>query len=135
MAAFNKFNSFGANLANKKHNLAADQLMVALTNTIPTVGMVALTELTQIAYTNLSGATPRNITTISSSQTGGAYSLVLTDLTLTATGAVGPFQYVVLYNSAATGFELIGWYAYASAVTMANLETFLIDFAATTLTM
>lgn len=132
MAALTQFQSFKANLANGKHNLAANQLAVALTNTIPTVGMVALTELTEIAYTNLSS---RNITTVSSTQTAGAYSLVLTDLTLTASGAVGPFQYVVLYNTVPTGFELIGWYAYASAITMAASETFLIDFAATTLTM
>lgn len=132
MATLTQFQAFKANVMNKKHNLAVDQLAVALTNTIPTVGMVALTDLTQIAYTNLSS---RNVTTVSSTQTGGAYSLVLTDLTLTASGAVAPFQYVVLYNTVATGYELIGWYAYASAVTMANLETFLIDFAATTMTM
>lgn len=132
MAAFNKFNSLGANLANGKHNLAANQLAVALTNTAPTAGMNALTELTQISYTNCSS---RNVTTVSSTQTAGAYSLVLADLTLTASGAVGPFQYVVLYNTVPTGFELIGWYAYTSAVTMAAAETFLIDFAATTLTM
>lgn len=135
MAALTQFQAFKANVMNKKHNFAVDQLKVALTSVIPTVGMVALTELTQIAYTNLSGATPLNVTTTSSTQTAGAYSLVLVDLTLTATGAVGPFQYVTLYNSAATGFELIGWYAYASPITLAATETFLIDFAATTLTM
>lgn len=132
MAVFTQFQPLKANVMNGKHNLSANQLSVALTSVIPTVGMVALAELTQIAYTNLSS---RNITTVSSTQTGGAYSLVLTDLTLTASGAVAPWQYVVLYNTVATGFELIGWYAYASAVTMAAAETFLIDFAATTLTM
>lgn len=134
MATFNKFHPLSANIANKKHNLAADQLMVALTNTIPTVGMVALSELTEIAYTNCSS---RNVTTVSSTQTAGAYSLVLTDLTLTASGgAVAPFRYVVLYNTVATGFELIGWYDYGVAgVTLASTETLLIDFAATTLTM
>jgi hypothetical protein len=125
MATYNKFQPFVANLANKKHNLASDQLVVALTNTVPTSGMVALSELTEISYTNLSS---RNITTVSSTQTGGTYSLKLSDLTLTASGAVSTFQYVVIYNSAATSFELIGWYDYGSAVTMADTDTFTCNF-------
>lgn len=128
MATYNKFQPFVANLANKKHNLASDQLVVALTNTVPTAGMVNLTELTQVSYTNLSS---RNITTLSSTQTTGTYSLKLADLTLTATGAVGPFQYVVIYNSTATSFELIGWYDYGSAVTLANGDAFIVDFDGT----
>lgn len=132
MAALTFFNAFRANLANKKHNLSADQLVVALTNTVPTAGMVALSELTQISYTNLSS---RNVATVSSTQTGGAYSLVNSDLTLTASGAVPQFRYVVLYNSAATNFELIGWYDRGTAVDMIATDTFLIDFGATTLTM
>lgn len=128
MATYNKFQPFVANLANKKHDLASDQLVVALTNTIPTAEMVALSELTQISYTNLSS---RNITLISSTQTGGTYSLKLADLTLTASGAVGPFQYVVIYNSAATNFELIGWYDYGSAVTLASGDAFIVDFDGT----
>jgi len=128
MATYNKFQPFVANLANKKHNLASDQLVVALTNTIPTSGMVALSELTEVSYTNLSS---RNITTSSSTQTGGTYSLKLADLTLTATGAVGPFQYVVIYNSAATNFELIGWYDYGSAVTLQSGDAFIVDFDGT----
>jgi len=128
VATYNKFQPFVANLANKKHDLASDQLVVALTNTIPTAEMVALSELTQISYTNLSS---RNITLISSTQTGGTYSLKLADLTLTASGAVGPFQYVVIYNSAATNFELIGWYDYGSAVTLASGDAFIVDFDGT----
>lgn len=128
MATYNKFQPFVANLANKKHNLASDQLVVALTNTIPTAGMVALSELTEVSYTNLSS---RNITTVSSTQASGTYSLKLADLTLTATGAVGPFQYVVIYNSTATNFELIGWYDYGSTVTLANGDAFIVDFDGT----
>ena len=126
MATFNKFNVLTASLANGKHNLATNQITVALSSTLPTAGMANLAAVTgEIAYTNLSS---RNVTTTSSTQTGGVYSLVLVDLVLTASGAVATFRYVVVYNSTAAGGELIGWYDYGSNVTMSNLETFTIDF-------
>lgn len=136
MASFVKFNSFVEAVAEKVHNLGSDQLKVALTNTDPTASATNYAGLTSpLATTNLSGATPFNVTTSSSSQSGGTYSLVCADLTLTATGSVGPFRYVVLYNDTAASKELIGYYDYGSSVTMAAAETFLIDFGATVLTI
>ena len=125
MATFNKFDSFVEALAEKVHNLGSDQLTVALTNSAPVATNTILANLTEIAYTNLS---TRNLTTSSSSQTAGLYKLVVNDLVLTATGAVGPFRYVVVYNNTATNDELIGWADYGSSVTMANGETFTLDF-------
>lgn len=129
MAAFVKFNTFVEALAEKVHNLGSDQLAVALTNTAPTAATDdMLIDITQITYTNLSS---RNITTTSSAQTSGTYKLVLADLVLTASGAVGPFQYVVLYNDTALNDELIGYYDYGAPVTLANGETFTVDFSPT----
>lgn len=127
MASFNKFNSFVEALAEKTHNLGSDALKVALTAAAnaPVATNTQLSNLTEITYTNLS---TRAITTSSSAQTSGTYKLVLADLVLTASGAVGPFRYVVLYNDTATNKELIGWYDYGSDVTLANGETFTIDF-------
>lgn len=125
MATFNKFNSFSEAVAEKKHNLGSDQLVVALTNTLPTSANTVLADITQIAYTNLSS---RNITTTSSSQTSGTYKLILTDLNLTASGAVATFRYVVIYNDTATNDELIGWYDNGSTVTLSSGQTFAIDF-------
>ena len=134
MATFTKFHAFVEDIAEGVHNLGSDQLAVALTNTAPTAATDGqLSDITQIAYTNLSS---RNVTTSSSSQTSGTYSLVLTDLTLTASGGtVGPFRYVVLYNDTATNDELIGFYDYGSSITLADAETFDVDFAATTITL
>ena len=132
MATFNKFNSFVEALAEGTHNLGSDQLTVALTNSAPAATNTQLSDITQISYTNLSS---RNITTSSSSQTSGTYSLVLNDLTLTASGAVATFRYVVIYNDTATNDELIAYYDYGSSVTMANTETFLIDFGANLFTL
>lgn len=132
MATYTKFNSFVEALAEKVHNLGSDQLVVALTNSAPSASNTVLANITQISYTNLSS---RNITTSSSSQTSGTYSLVLADLTLTASGSVGPFRYVVIYNDTAINDELIAYYDYGSSITMANGETFLIDFGASLFTL
>ena len=123
-SAFNKFQPFIAAVHNKSHNLGSDQLTVALcaAASAPTATMGALSDLTQISYTNLSS---RNVTTTSSTQSSGVYKLVCQDLLLTASGAVATFRYVVLYNS--TAALLICWWDYGADVTLANTETFNID--------
>lgn len=128
MASLNKFNSFVEAMAEKTHNLGSDVLTVALTAAAPVATNTVLGNLTEIAYTNLSA---RAITTSSSAQTSGTYKLVLADLVLTASGAVATFRYVTIYNDTAATDELIGWYDYGSSLTMANGETFTIDFDGT----
>lgn len=125
MASFNKINSFVEFLAEKRINLGSDQLVVALTNTAHTSTWDELADLTQVSYTNLSS---RNITTSASSQTSGTYKLVLTDLVLTASGAVGPFRYIYIYDDTATNDDLIGYYDYGSSISLASGDTFTIDF-------
>jgi len=129
MAAFNKFDSFVEALAEKKHNLGSDTLTVALcaSGNAPVATNTVLADLTQIAYTNLS---TRVITTTSSAQTSGVYKLILADLVLSATGAVAPFRYIVIYNDTATNDELIGWYDYGTNINMSNTDTLTIDFNA-----
>ncbi len=138
MATFNRTNQFAEDLGKGVHVFGTHQLKVALTNTAPTAANATYAALTSpLATTNLSGATPFNVTTTSYTQTSGTGNLVLADLTLTATGAVGPFRYVALYNDTPTSpaDPLIGWFDYGSSVTMANTDTFLIDFAATAITI
>lgn len=130
MASFNKFNSFVEAVAEKKHNLESDQLVVALlaAANAPVAGNTQLSELTQVSYTNCSS---RNITTSSSAQSAGTYKLVLADLVLTASGGtVGPFRYVVIYNDTATNDELVAWFDYGSEITLNDGETLTIDFDA-----
>lgn len=127
MATFNKFNSFTEALAEKVHNLGSDTLKVALTNSAPVASNTVLANITEISYTNLSS---RTLTVSSSSQTSGTYKLVLADLVLTASGSVGPFRYVVIYNDTATNDELIAWFDYGSALTLANTDTLTLDFDA-----
>lgn len=126
MAVFNKFNTFVENVTEKVHNLGADQIQVALTNTAPAATNTVLADLVQIVYTFLSS---RLVTTTASAQTAGVYKLTLTDLTLTASGgSVGPFRYVALYNATAVGGPLIGYYDRGSSITLLDGESVLIDF-------
>lgn len=128
MATYNKFNSFVEALAEKVHNLGSDTLKVALTNTVPTSSNTQLSNITEISYTNLS---TRTLTTSSSAQTSGTYKLVIADLTLTASGTVPTFRYVVIYNDTATNDELIAWFDYGSAVDMLANDTLLLNFDGT----
>jgi hypothetical protein len=91
---------------------------------------MATYNITQISYTNLSA---RDVLITSSSQTTGTYKLVLTDKVLTASGAVATFRMVEIFNDDPTSpaDPLIAWYDYGSDVTLANGETFTIDFDAT----
>ena len=130
MSVFVKFQPFCEKLCEKAHNLGSDQLTIALcaTANAPVATNGVLADLTQISYTNLS---TRNVTTSSSSQTGGTYSLVIADLVLTASGgAVAAFQYVVLYNSTATNSELIAYWDIGQASTLQDTDTYTLDFPA-----
>lgn len=131
MATYVKFQQFVEDLAHKVHNLGSDSLVVALTNTAPNASTnEVLADISQISYTNLSS---RAITISASAQSGGTYKLTLTDLVLTASGSVGPFRYVVIYNDTPTSpaDPLIAYYDHGSSVTLANGETFTIDFDGT----
>lgn len=132
MASYVKVDKFVLNLGKAVINLGTDQLKVALTNTLPTAASDnQYSDLTSpLPTTNLSGATPFNVTTTSFTQTSGTSKLILADLVLTATGSVGPFRYVVLYSDTATNKELIGFYDYGASITLLTGETFTIDFDA-----
>lgn len=138
MVAFTKINGFVEHLAEKVHNLGSDTITVALSNTAPgsettpptgATTTAILANVTQISYTNLSS---RVVTISLSSQTSGTYTLVPADLVLTASGAVGPFRYVYVYNDTppSPADPLIGYYDYGSSISLASGETFTIDFTA-----
>ena len=131
MATYNKFQAWAETMV-EGANLATDQFTLALTNSAPVATNSVLADITEIAYTNLS---TRNFTTASSSQSGGTYSLTLNDLVLTASGAVATFRYAVLYDDTLAGDPLVGWWDYGSSITMANAETFTVDFTGAAITL
>jgi len=125
MATFGKVDSFVAAIANKVHNLSSDTLTIALTNTAHNAAWTQLSDLTEIAYTDLSS---RVMTTTSSTQTSGTYSYIAEDLQLDATGAIPTFRYIYIYNETATNDELVGYYDYGSAVDLTSGDAFTINF-------
>jgi hypothetical protein len=132
MASYTKFNQFTNDLIEKVHNFSSDSFKVLLTNTAPVATNAVKADLTEISAGNgySAGGTATTITTSTSS---GTAKVVGTDVVFTATGSVGPFRYAVLWNDTPTSpaDPLIAWWDYGSAVTLANGETFTVDFDGT----
>lgn len=128
MASYNKFQAFVENVAEKVFNLGSDSLKVALcaSANAPVATNSVLGDLTEIAYTNLSS---RALTISSSAQSSGTYKLVIADLTLSASGgSVAAFRYIVIYDDTAASDQLIAWFDYGSALTLADGESLTLDF-------
>ena len=130
MAAYVKLNDW---LDNMQENVdaASDQFTIALSNTAPGSegtpptgdGDGVLANVTEVVYTFCSS---RNLTTASSSQTGGTYTLDFNNLTLTASGGtVGAFRYVYVYDDTVTvpADPLVCYFDYGSSITLADGET------------
>lgn len=120
---WSKFNSFVEAMAEKKHDLGADALKLALTNTAPVATNAVLGDITQIS--SAGGYAPIALPITNSAQAGGTYTLANGQATFTASGAsFDPFRYVVLYNDTAPDKNLIGWFDYGIAYTLPDGQPF-----------
>ena len=133
MAAFVKYHSFIDELSKGGHNLATAVFKLALTNTAPTAASDTVWNTTvapaPAAANGYSGG-GNTVTTTSGTTTAGVFKLILVDSVFTATaGGIGPFRYVILYNSSASN-KSVGYYDYASSITLNDTETFTVDFDA-----
>lgn len=136
MATFNKFQDFSEQLSRGVHDFDAHTFRVALTNTAPTATQTSLDTVTNhpapaAANGYSAGGTA---TTISISETAGTTTVSGTQVVFTATaGGIGPFRYAILYNDSATSpaDALIGWWDYASSITLNDTETFTVKFSNT----
>ena len=135
MATFNKFEDFVRALCEGEHNLdGTDTLECYLTNTTPSASADSVkTDLAEISTGN--GYTGAEDTTNTGSESSGTYTVSGTDIVITATGSVGPFRYVVLFNEDHATDGLIGWWDYGSSITLSSGETFTIDFGANIFTV
>lgn len=137
MASYNKFQDFVEQLCKGTHQLhaAGHTLKVLLTNAAPSASNTVKADLTEISAGNGYSAggsdTQNDLSESSGTATVSAVDVVIT----AASGSIGPFRYVVLYNDTPTSpaDPLIAWWDYGSSITLADTETFTIDFGSNTL--
>ena len=134
MAAYVKYEVFVEDMWNKIHDLfgTTDTLNIALSNTAPNVATHAVrADITELAtgngYTQDTHDTANN-----STRSGSTVTMTGTDVVITASGAVGPFRYAIMYNTtpAAPADPLIAYWDYGSSPSLASGETFTVDFGA-----
>lgn len=130
MASYNKFQNFVEDLAEKVHDLSADQIEIYLSNTTPDAAADAVkADLAEITTGN--GYSGPQDTQNTGAETGGTYTLTGTKISITASGgAIAQFRYVVLFNTTPTSpaDPLIGWWDFGAALDLASGETFQVKF-------
>lgn len=136
MATWTENDVFSEDIANKIHDLNSDTFRLALTNTAPVLSSTfLLSNVTQIAggngYTTAADGAG-HATTLSFSRTGQTTTVSGTQVVITATGAVGPFRYVVWWNDTPTSplNPVMGWIDHGSSITMANTDTYTVPAGA-----
>lgn len=140
MASFVKFQRFATDLAAGVHanalNADTDTLKVYLTNASPNVASNQVkADLAEISTGN--GYTgPMDVQNAATTATG-TITVAGTDVVITASGAVGPFRYVVLYNDTPTSpaDPLVGYWDYGSSISLASGETLTVDFGSSLFTV
>lgn len=136
MATYNKFEGFVGYLGLAAINCNTDTFKVYLTNNAPSASaddvLADLAGLgTAFGYTS-GGADMQNLY----SESGGVGTLTATDVTWTASGgSIGPFRYVPFYDDTHASDVLIGWWDYGAAITLADGESFTVDFGANVFTL
>jgi hypothetical protein len=134
MATFTRPDIFAINLANKVYDLDSDVFRWVLSNTAPVAGSTnLLSNITQIAtgggYTQMTDGAGGILATIPALvQSTQQVTMGHTQVIFTATGAVGPFRYIILVDDtpASPLNPVVGWLDHGSAITMANTDTYTI---------
>ena len=109
-------------------NVGSDSWKVALSNAsaVAKTSFVAGTD--DLATLNGYTAGGNAATVASASQTAGTYTFTLNNPAVwTATGAVGPFQYAILWDTT-TSTPIAQW-DYGSSISLANTDTFTFTFS------
>ena len=140
MVGYNKYQTWvNYLLGNVASNIvvwsaAGDAIQVGLSNSAPSAATqtYSIANITELATSN--GYTQGGVTctTGAMSYAAGTLSFPLTMPTTTwtsGTGSMGPFEYIIFWNTTRTNKPLIGWYDYGSALTLngANGDTFAVS--------
>lgn len=131
--AWTKFSSFVEALGNGQHDLGANSLMIALSNTAPLVTDTKLSDITQIS--SAGGYAPIALPITDATQTGGVYTLSNGAATFTASGAAfDAFRYYIIYDDTTADDLLICYGDYGVPYALPDGQPFTIN-AGTVLTI
>lgn len=136
MATYNKFQDYAEQLNKAVHNWSSHTFKAALTNTAPVATQTGLdtgTNHPPPAATNGYTAGGHTLDTVTLSESSGTAKVTIADEVFTASGGnLGPFRYVIIYNDSATSpaDALVCYFDYGSSITLADGETFTLDFDA-----
>jgi hypothetical protein len=134
MPAFVEPDILSEDIANKIHDFNSDTFRWVLSNTAPVLGSTfLLSNVTQISsgngYTQMTDGANGITATVGFSRSGQTTTVATSNApVVTATGVIGPFQYLILINDTPTSplNPVVGWVTLTSAITMANTDTFTI---------
>lgn len=135
MASYNKFNLFTQDLCNGIHTFSTGNsqvFKVMLTNTAPVATNHLYGDISANDLTTTGGYTAGGSATTMTDSTGsGTEKVLASDVTFTGSGGgMGPFRYVVVYNTTPSSplKPLIAWYDYGSSISLNAADTFTVDF-------
>ena len=115
------FQPFLANLFNGQNAPGADSLKLALTNTLPSVGLANFSQIAEIPPGGGYAVGGIPLVVLSSAQVGGVYTLVIQNFTLVATGAaIAPWEWAVIYDFSKG--TLIGYADFGSTLSLDTSE-------------
>lgn len=130
MAAYNKFQDYTEQLNKGVHNWSTHTFKAMFTNSAPLASNSVKADLTEISAGGGYTAGGLTLDTVTLTETTGTAKVTIADEVFTASGSVGPFRYVAVYNDTATSpaDALVCWFDYGSSITLASGESFTIDF-------
>jgi hypothetical protein len=141
MATYTKYETFIENFANKLIDAfgSTDTWKAVIHTDAPVVATDnSVSDLTQIAGSN-GYTTGGTSITFNSTRSGGTLTATATDVVWTASGgnlgASTTGRYVSIYDDTSAGDNLLCSYDYGSTFTVADTETFTLDFGASLFTM
>lgn len=134
MATYNKFQDYVEQLSKAVHNWSSHTFKAVLTNSAPSASNTILSDITQISGTNGYTTGGQALDSVTLAETSGTAKVTIADEVFTASGgSMAAFRYPVIYNDTPTSpaDPLVCYFDYGSSVTLADTETFTLDFDAT----
>lgn len=127
MVAYNKIEGFVGYLGLGAVNCNTDTFKLYLSNATPSSSADDVKgDIAEISIAN--GYTGPVDIQNTYAEAGGTGTCTVVDVVITASGVVGPFQYVAVYDDTHASDILINWWDYGTPITLAASETFTIDF-------